>query len=163
MKFKTLDPNNPFLAKWDSDPWWANLLLSFSLMNVHREEKQYNTGTISPLNKNLLKTRCLVAIWQTLHPEEGLPSGMQERHGWLCCMPASEPNGRAGRERWSPEHLGGDTLWALSAPNRILPQLSSCPMAAALFAIWGSHIWHWIGIHSLEEAPSSMLECGPEA
>lgn len=44
-------------------------------MNVHREEKQYNTGTISPLNKNLLKTRCLVAIWQTLHPEEGVPLG----------------------------------------------------------------------------------------
>lgn len=57
--------------------------------------------------------------------------------GWLCCTPASEPNRHAGRERWRPEHPGGDTLWAASAPCQIEPQFSSCPVWQQPFLPYG--------------------------
>lgn len=53
--------NQSILAKYDSGLRWLTLLSSFTI-KVHREGKRYNPGTISPLNKKLLETRCLVAI-----------------------------------------------------------------------------------------------------
>lgn len=116
----------PTLAKNDSGLRWLHLPSSFTI-RVPKEGKHCNTGTVSPLNKNLLKSRCLGAIWQTLHPEEGLPSGIPEKQGG--CAASLLPNliRPAGRERWRPEHLGADTLWAASAPCQMEPEFSSCP------------------------------------